>query len=296
MLQFQVSNLFINVHSDNLGSFNSMKNYLCKGNFNGDLNFYFDTKDNIEIPKGELISDEEINIKWLKKDSNQDGYYIYAKNHGCVGDTIALMDVAPDWRSASITLRNIDMLAPAEYNFNQSQSLLATHILMGVVFRYFLIHFQGLVGHASSIKWQGKGLMFSAPSGTGKSTHVKLWQKYIPDVTVLNDDTPAIRLIDKKPIIFGTPWSGSSFINCNDSAPLEAIVLLEQSPINEIRKLTINEAIMSFMPRVMFPYFNMNYMNEALRIFEQIVLSVPVYLLKCRPDQEAVELVYQCMK
>jgi len=294
--QYQVAKLILNVESDACGAFKRMKDYMLTQKYDAGLNFSFETKDIIDIPKGKIISDEEINIKWVKKDPNQDGYYLYTRNHGSVGDIIALMDVSADWRSAAITWSNISDHDPREQSYNQSQRWLATHILMGIVFRYYLLHYQGLVSHASALKWQGKCLLFSASSGTGKSTHVKLWQEYINDVTVLNDDTPAVRIFNNKPYVFGTPWSGTAFINSNDSAPLAAIILLEQSKENVIRKLSVPEAILSFMPRVFLPYFDESFMKQAMSIFEKIVVSVPVYLLKCRPDKEAVELVYQCMK
>lgn len=240
------------------------------------------------------MSDENINIRWIKKPPGQNGYYFYTTERD-LDRILVLVDVDSDWRNAVLTCVDYSNKSPAEsYSV---QTWLYAHIMIGVVFRYNLVHLKGMVIHSSTLKFKGKGIMFSAPSGTGKSTHVKLWQKYIgEDVVVLNDDSPAVRLISNKPYVFGTPWSGSSFIHSNDSAPLEAIVLLEQAPENSIRKLADREAVLRLMPRAFLPYFDQTMMSESISVFEKIISSVPVYLLQCRPDKEAVELVYQCLK
>ncbi|EGW38456.1 hypothetical protein [Desulfosporosinus sp. OT] len=295
---YEVAGVAINIANDDSESFMYMRDFLLpqqRQQSKADLTFVFQSNEVIEVPQGNIISEENISFKWLKKTSGETGYYIYVQEFG-IGKIMVLMDIENSWRKVVFTWCNYIGNDPQVMVNSQSQIRLATHIMMGIVFRYNLLHMDGLVVHASALEWNGKGLIFSAPSGTGKSTHVKLWQEYINDVIVLNDDNPAVRIINNQPTIFGTPWSGSAFIHSNESAPLFAIIVLEQAQDNVLRKLDRHEVILKLMPRVFLPYFDQNFMDKAMTIFENIITSVPVYLLKCRPDREAVELVYQCLK
>lgn len=160
--------------------------------------------------------------------------------------------------------------------------------MLGELFRYFILKHNGLVLHSSSIKYKNSGIAFSAPSGTGKSTHTGLWKKYFPDdVTVLNDDSPAIRLEGFVPGLYGTPWSGKTDINAQDSAPLEAIVILQQHPENEITKMSADEAVFRILQEVTRPVFP-EFMELTLTAVEKLIVQTPVYLLKCNISEEAV--------
>ena len=163
--------------------------------------------------------------------------------------------------------------------------------MAGELFRYFILKHNGLVLHSSCIKYKNAGIAFSAPPGTGKSTHSGLWKKCFPDdVTILNDDSPAIRFDGFTPGIYGTPWSGKSDINCNDGAPLEAIVILQQHPDNEIIKLSSDEAIFRILQEVARPVFP-EFMTLTLNAVEKLLAQTPVYLLKCNISDEAVMTV-----
>ncbi|MBR5586878.1 MAG: hypothetical protein IKW02_02835 [Clostridia bacterium] len=160
--------------------------------------------------------------------------------------------------------------------------------MLGELFRYFMLKNNGVVLHSSCIKYKNSGIAFSAPSGTGKSTHTGLWKKYFPeDVTVLNDDSPAIRLDGFVPGLYGTPWSGKTDINAQDSAPLEAIVILQQHPENEITRLSSDEAVFRVLQEVARPVFP-EFIELVLSAVEKLIVQVPVYLLKCNISEQAV--------
>lgn len=164
-----------------------------------------------------------------------------------------------------------------------------------IAFRNRILYYDGLVIHGSAIQWGDKGIIFSGPSGMGKSTQSKLWKKY-KNAEMINDDRPAIRVIDSQPYVFGTLWNGARGKGRNKSAPLSAIVLLEQDKQNTIVKLSREEAVSKLMPRSFLPYNSKENMDRALKNLERIVTVTPVFYLKCRPDREAVELLYQCLK
>lgn len=289
--QYKIADLVLNVNCDDPVIIRLMNGFLLNQPRMPDLNISLKTENFINVPEGRVISDE--NIKWLYKLTGENGYYIYntERNHGKV---LTLAEIDYEWRNGKFLY--FDYSNQGNRDGYQAQTEYYTHVLMGMMFRNCLINHGGIVIHASTLECEGRGIMFSAPSGTGKSTHVKLWQEYIGDgVRILNDDTPAVRSKDGKLHVFGTPWCGSSGIYCNASAPLEAIVLLEQAQANSLQQLSVPEAMLKLMPRAFLPYFDQEMMHKTFDIMETIYSLVPVYLLKCRPDKEAVELVYQCV-
>ncbi len=160
--------------------------------------------------------------------------------------------------------------------------------MLGELFRYFILKNNGVVFHSSCIKYKDMGIAFSAPSGTGKSTHSGLWKKYFPkDVTIINDDSPAIRTDKGDITVYGTPWSGKTDINANISAKLGAIVMLEQNAVNSISRISIDEAVFRTLNEVSRPMFA-EFMNPTLEQIEKILAKTPVFLLKCNISEEAV--------
>ncbi|WP_415534575.1 hypothetical protein [Dehalobacter sp. 4CP] len=112
---------------------------------------------------------------------------------------------------------------------------------------------------------------------------------------VLNDDRPAIRFADQQPYIYGTPWSGSKTLYFNGSAPLQAVVFLEQAPENQITWVSSAQAAAKIIPRCFLPYYDKTIMEMCLHTLSEVLLGVGVYSLKCRPDREAVEILQQCL-
>ena len=110
-----------------------------------------------------------------------------------------------------------------------------------------LLKENGLLLHSSFIRWRGKGILFSAPSGTGKSTQAELWEQY-EGAEILNGDRAGLRQIEGKWTAFGLPLAGSSFIYRNESALLEGIIVLRQAGINRIRRLKPVEAFRDLYP------------------------------------------------
>ncbi|SDI00789.1 hypothetical protein SAMN05443529_12428 [Desulfosporosinus hippei DSM 8344] len=293
MPQFEIADLVLDVESDKWEPMERMMEFRIEQHRPGDLDIRFRYEEFIAVPDGDVISEENQYFKWLRKPSGDKGYYIYSRE-AASGSILVLADIDPEWRKVIITCRDFTNKSPDE-SFSQ-QTWVFAHVMMGVIYRYNILYRNGIVIHSSALKLKDRAIIFSAPSGTGKSTHAQLWQRHVDNVKILNDDTPAVQIIGGKPFVFGTPWSGSSLIHCNDSAPLEAIVILEQAEENRIRKITGQEAILGVMPRVFLPYFDQTMMIKAMGIFERIISTVPVYLLQCRPDKEAVEMVYQCLK
>ena len=167
------------------------------------------------------------------------------------------------------------------------------YLFTGVAFSDRLTYLGGLVLHGSSMAFDGEGVVFSAPSGTGKSTHTGLWrEKYGDRVVVLNDDKPAIRFNDRgRPIVYGTPWSGKTDMNCNAHAPLRGIVFLQRGAENAIRRLSVTEALLYMNRELQRPYHDAALGERLLDTATRLLQAVPAYLMNCTISDEAVELV-----
>ena len=168
------------------------------------------------------------------------------------------------------------------------------YVYTGFSFQNRLAVLDGGVLHSSSLAWKGQGIAFSAPSGTGKSTHVGLWKKYFGDeVEVINDDKPAIRFEGEQAMLCGTPWSGKTDQNLNRMVPLKAIVFLERGETNSIRRLDTVESMFNLTTQIVRPYYDAELGVKILDFTEKVLQHVPIYCLTCNISDEAVETVFQ---
>lgn len=281
MSKYNIAGIPIEVMFSNGESYNIYPSFYYNFKNKAQLTIKIKNTNNINIPYGKLIIDEV--IKWYEElFDNSLSIYIYDEN---IKKYIYKLKVDKKWENACI-----------EYCDNVSNGEFAFAGPLGeILFRNKILFHQGIVVHSSFVNWNGKGIMFTAPSGTGKSTQANLWKSYM-DAIIINEDRSVVKINDNKVIVYGTPWNGSSVSFMNSDAPLSAIIVLEQADKNSIRKLNKCEAITYVMPRCFLPYFDSDLIDKAISTIEKIIEITPVYLLKCRPDREAVELVYQCVK
>lgn len=144
--------------------------------------------------------------------------------------------------------------------------------------------------HSSIVEWNRKGILFTAPSGTGKSTQAELWKKY-EQATIINGDKALIRKIDDKFIAYGSPYAGTSNIYTNFSVPVCAIVVLEQGTGNALEIMNPLLAFTKLYSESTVNAWNSDFVNEFMNLLYNLVETVPVYHFSCRPDQEAVSVV-----
>lgn len=150
-----------------------------------------------------------------------------------------------------------------------------------------------LMVHASVIRHNEGGYMFLGRSGTGKSTHSRLWLQNIDDTELLNDDNPVIRLIDGKAFVFGTPWSGKTHCYKNESVPLKAVVRLSQAPYNKIVRNIPLQAYASLMPACSCMRWDRTSTDALHKTVEKVISEVACWHLECLPDADAA---YTCHK
>lgn len=247
-----------------------------------DVNVTWEESTTISDSDGKLMVDEA--MKWFHKPGEEKEFsvYVYDSDQKTV---IYRLEVNRLWNEAVITYLRGDKEFGSSF----------TGAVGEILFRNRILYQEGIVIHAAAIDWNGKGVVFSAPSGTGKTTQANLWVKY-RKAEIINADRPAIRLAGGIPYVYGTPWNGSSPKSKNRYTPLAAVIILEQSKENRIRRLDYGEAAAYLMPRCFLPYYDKDIMNLSIDIIERLIRKTPVYLLQCRPDKEAVELVYQWIR
>lgn len=154
----------------------------------------------------------------------------------------------------------------------------------------FLLHFGGLILHSSLVSWDGKGILFSAPCGTGKSTQARLWEENMGSST-LNGDRAGIRKENGVWTAWGLPFAGTSGIYRNESVPIRAIVLLGQAKENMISRVRPMDAFKRLLPECSARRWDAGFMDRLIALLFTIISDIPVYQLDCRPDREAVELL-----
>lgn len=150
-----------------------------------------------------------------------------------------------------------------------------------------------LLMHASTVVSNGCGYLFLGVSGTGKSTHSRLWMETIPGVTLLNDDNPVLRVADDGTVrVYGTPWSGKTPCYVNRDAPAGAIVDLEQAPCNAIERLALPEAYAALLSSSSGLKHDSDTADSMHATLSALLTQVPCYHLRCLPDHAAARLCH----
>lgn len=144
--------------------------------------------------------------------------------------------------------------------------------------------------HSSYIKYKNNAILFTAPSGTGKSTQADLWNKY-EDAEIINGDKTAIKKYNGIWYAYGLPYAGSSDIFKNISTQISTIVVLRKGNENKIKKLSLKEAFKYIYSETIINTWDEQFVNTAIDIILGIINDIPVYLLSCLPNQDAVELL-----
>lgn len=158
-----------------------------------------------------------------------------------------------------------------------------------------IINYGGFCFHASALSVDGEGILFSADSGTGKSTHAGLWEQHLEghEILRLNDDKPVIRMIQSLPVVYGSPWGGKHSIHRNASAPVKALVFLEQAAENSIERISAKQAFSLVFSQVLGGKSSQEQVVKLMGLLDRFIKAVPIYRLKCTISKEAVWLVYR---
>ena len=151
--------------------------------------------------------------------------------------------------------------------------------------------------HGSCVAVDGIGYLFTAKSGTGKSTHSRLWRELLGDRAVMvNDDKPLIRVnADGTAVVYGTPWNGKHHLSTNAAVPLKAVCLLARSPHNSICEVTPSEAYPALLMQVYRPADSAA-MQRTVLLLDRLLSSVSLFRLRCNMEAEAARIAFEAMK
>ena len=159
----------------------------------------------------------------------------------------------------------------------------------------FLLAKDALFLHAAVVETNGKAYAFSAPSGTGKSTHIALWKHvYGEKVHILNGDKPIIRFENGTVYAYGTPFCGKEHWNENRKVRLGGICFLSRGEKDEIREITPKEALTPLLRQILLSGGTEAVLQTMSRA-DKLLSSIPLYELSCTPTENAAKLSYETM-
>ena len=168
--------------------------------------------------------------------------------------------------------------------------------MLRIAFAQAILRRDGISIHASAVAADGKAWLFLGKSGTGKSTHARLWLRNIPGSRLLNDDNPAVRLVDGKAVAFGTPWSGKTQCYRNESSPIGGIVRLVQGDADIFTKKDEVAALVALLPSCSVVHSDAALQSLLCDTLARLIELVPVGELKCLPDNESAIICYNNLK
>ena len=222
--------------------------------------------------------------EWRQDEEGQDTICGYTEDGNPVfefrfsGKTSGWLVCAQGYRSATLHLSGFQPKAALD-NSLMIQFAMASACLGTVLF------------HAAVVSLDGRGYMFLGKSGTGKSTHARLWLQNIPGTELMNDDNPAVRVNpDGTAVVYGTPWSGKTPCYRNVSAQLGGIVLLRQAPHNKIVRLKGIGAYAAVVPSISGKRWDSRIADGLHETENALASYIPVWHLDCLPDADAARL------
>lgn len=160
----------------------------------------------------------------------------------------------------------------------------------GSLFSYAILNHNACVFHGVVMEYSGKGILVIAPSGTGKTTHTRLWRNY-KNALIINGDRCLCRKIDGKWYAYGMPWCGSSGEYINRRVPISYIVNLKRGNKNFVNQLSAFDASIYLMQRVFAPFWAGQMQENAFLICEELGATIPMLELHCLPNRESVDVL-----
>lgn len=179
-------------------------------------------------------------------------------------------------------------------DYTESAGVLAFEYLGQIMPSIFLNHY-ALSFHGVLMEYQGKGIIISAESGTGKTTHARLWRE-LENALIVNGDCATVQKKENIWTGFGIPWSGTSGEQVNRRNPLKALVVLERHAENEAHRISGIEALSAILPHVKYPAWDKILTNKMFDLLEKFLCEIPIIRLRCRPDGEAVKVLKKALE
>lgn len=162
-----------------------------------------------------------------------------------------------------------------------------------IMFGIVIAPLGGIAIHSSVLVKDGMGVLCLGESGTGKSTHTRLWREHIEGTKLLNDDSPIIRMVGDVAMVYGSPWSGKTPCYVNRSVPIRGFMRLSQAPYNKIKRLNALTAIGALLPSCPPSFaYEEPLQDHICNSLSEMIATTPVYHLACLPNEDAAQLAY----
>lgn len=279
------------------------KNFLIAGiNIELQCERYFEIVDYFEIYQIDKEREEKANVVYRIK--QVDGPLAFETPPVFESDRMTVYQIGtteyrqfPWWNNSTaypMTLKN-DRKNPALYEFlltDLQMEMFVNKLHFGsyLAVERVMLDYDCFQLHSSVISVNGQAILFSAPSGTGKSTQADLWKKY-EQAEIINGDRGLIRKKEEGFIVYGSPYAGSSQIITTLCAPVRAVVVLTQASQNKITRLKQSDAFAKLYQETTVNSWNSQFILRIMDLLNVFVEQIPVYQLDCLPDQGAVELL-----
>lgn len=193
-------------------------------------------------------------------------------------ETLLAFNVDESWKQITLLEDNNEYLRQLSFEY-------LSHIIP-----YSMLTKDVLTFHGVLMEYNGNGIIISAPSGTGKTTHARLWKKY-RNSFIINGDKASCYKKNGVWTGFGTPWCGTSGEYMNREVPIKAIVVLDRAEKNSAALCSGFEGFKKIFPHVLYPNWDEKLTDQAMNLLDDFMENVPVYNLKCLPDEESVEVL-----
>ena len=154
--------------------------------------------------------------------------------------------------------------------------------------------FNRMVFHGAVISYNDKGYLFTAPSGTGKTTHIMLWKKFIENVEIVNGDKPILHIENNTVEAYATPYCGKEGYQNGSSVKLSALCLIRRGEVNRIKKVKPSEILSEIMNQLFMPY-EAEAVVKTLDLLDSLFKNVPAYVLECDMSEEAVKTSFEAL-
>lgn len=278
---FLIANISIVLHMPHEIIINdSFEPFVSPGEENA-VHVYFHEDENLKLT-GENLITTKIPFR-VYEDEN--GFYRIFHDHKLMKDKPYAVG-----RILSDTVEEIYFLPEKRDFFSESHNTFS-HI----AFEELLLRHEAMILHAAFVNTEYGGILFSGPSGVGKSTQADLWCRY-KNAEQINGDRPILRKADEQWRAFGSPYAGSSRCWINKSAVIRGIVMLEQGTECSIYQLERAEAFRRLYEGMIINTWNSAYVKKIVTLIEDLVTNIPVYHMICTKDQNSIIILDSLLK
>ncbi len=272
--EFDISGLKIKVHTDiSVAISEAFKPFILQNVKKADVDIFFDSMSTLKKPQGQCVY-EEFFFKIYKKEN---------KFYMCFYDLKEEMKLYAIAKFISDSEIKVNYLKQYACNISSIRSC-----FMHIAFEELLMRHKRFMLHASFIQTKYGGLVFSGPSGIGKSTQADLWKKY-KNAEIINGDRTILKQQDSYWIGFGSPYAGSSQYFVNKSCKIVAIIFLEKGRENKLEKIPMIDSFKKIYSQMLINVWDLKYIEVLSEGIEKMVKNIAVYKYTCTPDKDSVE-------